>query len=351
MIQQAIAKLFTHTSLTAEEAEEAMNDIMRGAATPAQIGAYLAALHMKGESADEIVGSMRALRAHMARIPTHQPRLIDVVGTGGDRSNTFNISTTAAFVVAGAGVPVAKHGNRAASSQSGSADVLHALGVKVDLTPEQVGRCIDEIGIGFAFAPVHHPAMKNVAGARREIGQRTLFNIIGPATNPALARHHLLGVWDWRYVRLMADVLVQLEDAHALVVSGSSPQVTGIDELTTVGPNRVAEVRDGRVTEYPLDALDYGFKPATLDDLGGGSPDFNAAITRAILSGEDVQARCDVVLLNAGAALYAADAAPDIATGIEMARESIRSGAALKKLEALIALSQKLGGDSSVASR
>jgi len=345
MIQQAIAKLFTHASLTAEEAEAVMNEIMSGAATPAQIGAYLAALRMKGETADEIVGSMRALRAHMARIPTHQPRLIDVVGTGGDRSNTFNISTTTAFVVAGAGVAVAKHGNRAASSQSGSADVLNALGVKVDLTPEQVGRCIDEIGIGFAFAPVHHPAMKHAAGPRREIGQRTIFNIIGPPSNPAFARHHLLGVWDRRYVRVMAEVLVQLGDVHALVVSGSSPQVAGIDELTTIGPNTVAEVRDGNVTEYQLDALDYGFKPATLDDLGGGTPEFNATITRAILAGEDVPARTDVVLLNAGAALYAADVAGDIASGIEMARESIRSGAAMKKLEALIEISQRLGND------
>lgn len=343
MIQQAIAKLFTHTSLTAEEAEAAMNEIMTGAATPAQIGAYLAALHMNGETAAEIVGSMRALRAHMARIPTRRSTLIDVVGTGGDRSNTFNISTTAAFVVAGAGVPVAKHGNRAASSQSGSADVLNALGVRVDLTPEQVGRCIDEVGIGFAFAPTHHPAMKHAAGPRREIGQRTIFNIIGPPSNPALARHHLLGVWDRRYVRVMADVLVQLDDEHALVVNSSSPQVAGIDELTTVGPNTVAEVRRGMVTEYVLDALDYGFKPATLDDLGGGTPEFNATITRAILAGEDIPARTDVVLLNAGAALYAADAASDIATGIEMARESIRSGAALKKLEALIELSQRLG--------
>ena len=343
MIQQAIAKLFTHASLTAEEAEAVMNEIMVGAATPAQIGAYLAALRMKGETADEIVGSMRALRAHMARIPTHQPKLIDVVGTGGDRSNTFNISTTTAFVVAGAGVPVAKHGNRAASSQSGSADVLNALGVKVDLTPEQVGRCIDEIGIGFAFAPVHHPAMKHAAGPRREIGQRTIFNIIGPPSNPAFARHHLLGVWDRGYVRVMAEVLVQLGDVHALVVSGSSPQVAGIDELTTIGPNTVAEVRDGNVTEYQLDALDYGFKPATLDDLGGGTPEFNATITRAILAGEDVPARADVVLLNAGAALNAADAAGDISSGIEMARESIRSGAAMKKLEALIEISQRLG--------
>jgi anthranilate phosphoribosyltransferase len=323
MIQQAIGKLFTHTSLTAAEAEEAMNEIMSGAATQAQIGAYLAALRMNGETADEIVGSMRALRAHMSRIPTKHDKLIDVVGTGGDKSNTFNISTTTAFVVAGAGVYVAKHGNRAASSQSGAADVLNALGVKVDLTPEQVGQCIDEIGIGFAFAQTHHPAMKHAGGPRREIGQRTIFNIIGPPTNPAFARHHLLGVWDRQYARVMADVLVQLGDVHALVVNGSSPQVAGIDELTTAGLNTVAEVQGGSVTEYELDAYDYGFKPATLDDLGGGSPDFNAAITRAILSGEDIAARCDVVVLNAGAALYAADVAPDIKAGIEIARESI----------------------------
>jgi anthranilate phosphoribosyltransferase len=278
----------------------------------------------------------------MARIPTHQPKLIDIVGTGGDHANTFNISTTTAYVVAGAGVAVAKHGNRAASSQSGSADVLNALGVKVDLTPEQVGRCIDEVGIGFAFAPVHHPAMKHAAGPRREIGQRTIFNIIGPPSNPALAQHHLLGVWDPRYVRVMAEVLAQLDTVHALVVSSMSPQVAGIDELTTVGLNAVAEVQNGSVTEYSLNALDYGFPPATLDALGGGTPEFNAAITRDILAGEDVPARTDVVLLNAGAALYAADAAPDIATGIEIARESIRSGAALRKLEALVQFSQKL---------
>jgi anthranilate phosphoribosyltransferase len=344
MIQQAVAKLFNRQSLTADEAEAAMNEIMSGAATPAQIGAYLAALRVNGETADEIVGSIRALRAHVMRIPTKHDKLIDVVGTGGDRSNTFNISTTTAFVVAGAGVPVAKHGNRAASSQSGSADVLNALGVKVDLTPEQVGQCIDEIGIGFAFAPTHHPAMKHAAGPRREIGSRTIFNIIGPPTNPAFARHHLLGVWDRDYVEVMANVLLELDTVHALVVNGSSKAVAGIDELTTAGLNTVAEVKGGKVTEYQLDAYDYGFKPSTLDDLGGGSPDFNAAITRAILSGEDVQTRCDVVLLNAGAALYAADAAPDIASGIEMARESIKSGAAVKKLVALVEISQKLGG-------
>ena len=342
MIQDSIAKLLAHQNLTAEEAEATMNELMTGTATQAQIGAYLIALRMKGEVADEIVGSMRAMRAHVARIPTKQEKLIDVVGTGGDKSNTFNISTTTAFVVAGAGVPVAKHGNRAASSQSGAADVLNALGVNVTITPEQVGQCIDEVGIGFAFAQTHHPAMKNVAGPRREIGQRTIFNIIGPPSNPAFARHHLLGVWDRKFTRVMAEVLVQLDDVHALVVNGSSPQVAGIDELTTAGLNTVAEVRHGQVTEYELDAYDYGFKPTTLDELGGGTPEFNASITRAILAGTDVPARTDVVLLNAGAALYAADVVPNIRDGIALARESIASGRAIAKLDGLIALSQKL---------
>ncbi len=341
MIQEALAKLFNRQSLTIDEAETVMNEIMTGAATPAQIGAYLAALRVNGETAGEIAGSIRALRAHVLRIPVQRhDELIDVVGTGGDKSNTFNISTTTAFVVAGAGVPVAKHGNRAASSQSGAADVLNALGVKVDLTPEQVGQCIDEIGIGFAFAPAHHPAMKHAASPRREIGTRTIFNIIGPPTNPAFARRHLLGVWDRKYVQIMAEVLVDLDTTHALIVNGSSPAVSGIDELTTAGINTVAEVKGGQIRLFELDALDYGFKPATLDDLGGGTPDFNAAITRAILAGEDIAARCDVVLLNAGAALYAADAVPDIQAGIAVAQASIQSGAALGKLDALIAKSQ-----------
>lgn len=347
MIQEAIAKLVARQSLTADEAETVMNELMTGTVTQAQIGAYLIALRMKGETADEIVGSMRAMRSHVSRIPTKHDKLIDVVGTGGDKSNTFNISTTTAFVVAGAGVPVAKHGNRAASSQSGAADVLNALGVNVGLTPEQVGRCIDEVGIGFAFAQTHHPAMKHVGGPRREIGQRTIFNIIGPPSNPAFARHHLLGVWDRQFTRVMADVLVQLDDVHALVVSGSSPQVAGIDELTTAGINTVAEVKDGQVIQYELDAYEYGFKPTTLDELGGGTPEFNASITRAILAGEDVPARTEVVLLNAGAALYAADVAPDIRAGIVMARESIASGQAKAKLDGLIALSQKLSEASS----
>jgi anthranilate phosphoribosyltransferase len=341
MIQEALAKLFDRQHLSADEAEAAMNEIMGGTATQAQIGAYLGALRVNGETAAEVTGSIRALRAHVMRVPTRQKKLIDVVGTGGDKSNTFNISTTTAFVVAGAGVPVAKHGNRAASSKSGAADVLNALGVSVMLTPEQVGKCIDEVGIGFMFAPSHHPAMKNVANARRELGSRTIFNIIGPPTNPAFAHHHLLGVYDRVLVELMANVLVDLDSHHALVVNGSSKAVSGIDELTTAGINTVAEVKNGKVTLFELDALDFGFKPTTLDDLSGGSPEFNATITRSILEGSDVRARMDVVLLNAGAALYAADAASDIQSGIEIARESIKSGSAKKKLDDLVQLSQK----------
>lgn len=345
MIQNSLAKLFSHQALTAAEAEDAMSQIMAGDATQAQIGAYLAALRMKGEAADEIAGSMRALRKHVSRVPLspqNANKAIDVVGTGGDRSNTFNISTTAAFVVAGADVPVAKHGNRAASSQSGSADVLNALGVKVDMHPEQVGQCVDEIGIGFAFAPTHHPAMKHAAGPRRELGQRTIFNIIGPPTNPAFVRHHLLGVWDAAYVPILANVLLQLDEIHALVVNGSAPGIAGIDELTTAGPNTIAEVQNGSIREYTLDAQKFGFARATLDDLGGGTPDFNASITRSVLENHATQARMDVVLLNAGAALFAADVAPTIADGIAKARESIASGKALNKLEKLITFSKAL---------
>lgn len=344
MIQDSLNKLFAQQSLTAQEAEATMNEIMTGTATPAQIGAYLAALRMKGESADEIVGSIRAMRTHMLRIPTQRTGLIDVVGTGGDHSNTFNISTTTAFVVAGAGVPVAKHGNKAASSQSGSADVLNALGVSVTLTPAQVGQCIDELGIGFAFAPTHHPAMKHAAPVRRELGARTIFNIIGPPSNPAFAQHHLMGVFSRHLVLVMAEVLRDLETTHALVVNGTGEGIAGIDELTTVGMNTVAEIQKSEVKMYELDARDFGLPRATLADLGGGTPDFNAAITRSVLQGDAVPARMNVVLLNAGAALYAADAATTIAAGIEMARASISSGAALGKLDALVAMSQKFSG-------
>lgn len=337
MIQQAIGKLFNRQSLSAEEAELVMDEIMSGQATPTQIGAYLAALRLKGETPAEIVGSARAMRAKSLRIRTQQSLLVDTCGTGGDRSGTFNISTTAAFVVAGAGMAVAKHGNRAATSQSGSADVLVALGVNVALTPEQVGQCIDEIGIGFAFAPAHHPAMKHAAGPRREIGARTIFNILGPLTNPAGATRQLLGVFDPALTEMMAAVLGDLGAEHALVVSGAE----NVDELTTTGINKISEWRNGVVTTYHLDAMEFGMARVTLDDLGGGTPEFNAAITRSILQNEATSARHDVVVLNAGAALYAADVASDMVTGVAMARESITSGSAMRKLNLLVQMSNE----------
>jgi anthranilate phosphoribosyltransferase len=339
MIQQAIAKLFNRQSLSAEEAEAAMNEIMSGQATPTQIGAYLAALRLKGETPDEIVGSARAMRAKSLRIHTQHPLLVDTCGTGGDKSGTFNISTTAAFVVAGAGVPVAKHGNRAATSQSGSADVLVALGVNVTLTPEQVGQCIDDIGIGFAFALVHHPAMKHAAGPRREIGARTIFNILGPLTNPAGATRQLLGVFDPALTEMLAAVLCDLGAEHALVVSGPEK----VDELTTTGVNKVSELHNGQVRTYELDAAEFGFERITLQDLGGGSPEFNADITRSILENASSPARHNVVALNAGAALYASGVANDLRGGIEMAHDSIRSGKALGKLHALAEMTSKFG--------
>ena len=339
MIQQAIAKLFDRESLSAEEAEKAMDEIMSGTATPTQIGAYLAALRLKGETSDEIVGSARAMRAKSLRIHTQQTLLVDTCGTGGDRSGTFNISTTAAFVVAGAGVSVAKHGNRAATSQSGSADVLMALGVNVTLSPEQVGQCIDEIGIGFAFALIHHPAMKHAAGARREIGARTIFNILGPLTNPAGATCQLLGVFDPAMTEMIAEVLAGLGVNHALVVSGPGK----VDELTTTGVNKISELCNNRVETYELDATKLGLERATLSDLGGGTPEFNANITRSILENTSTSARHNVVVLNAGAALYASGAASDIRMGVEMAQDAIRTGKALRKLNDLADMTRRFG--------
>jgi anthranilate phosphoribosyltransferase len=335
MIQEAIAKLLSRQHLTADEAEAAMHEIMGGSATQAQIGAYLAGLRVNGETESEISGSARAMRERALRVNHAQSRVVDVVGTGGDKSGTFNISTTAAFVVAGAGVAVAKHGGRAASSQTGAGDVLASLGLHMSLTPEQVGVCIDEIGIGFMFAPNHHPAMKNVVGPRRELGTRTIFNILGPLTNPAWARHQLVGTFAADLTELMAKVLRDLGSQHALVVN-----TAGVDELLTIGTATVSELVDGDVRTYELDARDLGLRRVSLDELGGGSPDFNATITRAVLAGEDVPARTEAVLLNAGAALYVADAAASIADGIALARESIASGAGLRKLDALVARSQ-----------
>jgi anthranilate phosphoribosyltransferase len=339
-IQKAIDLTSRFGHLTIEEAEAVMRQIMSGETTPAQIGAYLMALRMKGETQDEISGSARAMRANATPVPTRfsGEELLDTCGTGGDKSGTFNISTTVAFVAAGAGVPVAKHGNRAATSKSGSADVLGALGVNLDLTPAQVGQCVDQVGVGFLFAPKLHPAMKHVAAPRREIGVRTIFNLLGPLTNPAGARRQLMGVFASDLTPLLAHVLGELGAVSALVVNGYG----GLDELTTTGPNQISHFKDGQVHTYMLDPLELGFAGANIHDLLGGDAGENAAITRGILSGTIRDARRDVVVLNAAAALVAAGKADSIANAIAGATHAIDSGAALQKLDGLVAFSQQL---------
>ncbi len=338
MIREALAKVLEGKDLSQEEAYGAMRSIMRGEATPAQIGGYLVALRMKGETVDEIVGSARAMRDNAVRIRprTNGRPLVDTCGTGGDGSGTFNISTTVAFVVAATGRPVAKHGNRSVSSQSGSADVLAALGVNLDLSPDQVERCIEEVGIGFLFAPRFHPAMKHAIGPRRELGVRTIFNILGPLTNPAGATHQVLGVFDPRWIEPLAHVLGELGVRAAFVVHGHG----GLDELSTTGPNRVAWLRNGRVTTFTLDPLDLGFPRAQLADLRGGRAEDNARILRAILSGEETGPRRDVVVLNAAAAIAAETG--DWNAAVEEANEALASGRALAILEKFVQFTQEV---------
>jgi anthranilate phosphoribosyltransferase len=312
---------------------------MAGEATPAQIGAYLTALRMKGETVPEITGSVRAMRrSALAVQPAVSPMdLVDTCGTGGDGAGTFNISTSAAFVVAGTGQKVAKHGNRSVSSKSGSADVLLALGVNLDLTPEQVAQAIDRVGIGFLFAPKLHPAMKHAIGPRRELGVRTIFNILGPLTNPAGARSQLIGVYDGKLTEPLAEVLGELGSTGAYVVHGHG----GLDELTTTGPNRVSRLRAGDVVTETFDPADLGFTRANPADLTGGTAEENAEITRNILAGREHGARRDVVVLNAAAALVAAGKATDLAGGLGLANQSIDSGAAQTVLDNFVAFTQQ----------
>ena len=334
-MKEVLAKLLDGQHLTIAEAEAAMDTIMTGEATPAMIGAFLAALRVRGETIDEIAGCARSMRRHALRVEAHhRGMLMDTCGTGGDRTGTFNISTTAAFVVAGAGVPVAKHGNRSVSSQCGSADVLEALGVVIQLKPDQVARCIDEVGIGFLFAPNFHPAMRHAIGPRRELGVRTVFNILGPLTNPAFATHQVLGVYSPALTEVMAHVLREMGSRAAFVVHGAD----GLDEFSTTGVNRVSHLREGRVATFDLDPADLGFARATIANLRGGSALANAALCRAILAGEERGPRRDVVLLNAAAAL--AVEGGDWRLGLAQAQDSLDSGAALRTLDALIRLSQ-----------
>ena len=338
-IREAIDAIVSHgRPLSEAEAADVMREIMSGQATAAQIGAFLVGLRIKGETVDEITGMARVMREHALAVPTGDVSgLVDTCGTGGDASGTFNVSTTAAFVVAAAGAPVAKHGNRAMTSACGSADVLEALGAKIDLPPEHVARCIREVGIGFMFAPVFHPAMKNVAGPRREIGVRTAFNILGPLTNPAGAAHQLLGVARPELAPLLAEALGRLGARHALVVHGHG----GLDELSLSGPSTVHELREGVLREYAVSPEDVGLAAAPNEALRGGSPEENADALRAVLDGRPGPLR-DITLLNSAAALVAADLAADVKEGVRQAAQAIDSGAARDKLNAFVQLTGSL---------
>ena len=331
MIVEAIGLVLEGSDLTAKQSADSMRQIMTGEATDAQIGAYLAALRMKGETVPEIVGAARIMREMATHIRVDDPLVVDTCGTGGDKSGTFNISTTSAFVVAGGGITVAKHGNRSVSSRSGSADVLIALGVNVEAPPEKVEACVNEVGIGFLFAPLFHSAMKHAIGPRREIGARTLFNILGPLTNPAGASIQVLGVYDEALTDTLAQVLVELGSVHCFVVHGSD----GLDEITTTGTSRVAEGKDGAVAAYTLNPAELGLAEATAADLTGGEAEENATITRDILAGKK-GAKRDITLINAAPAFVAAGKAKNLAEGLVLAAESIDSGAAEEKLARLV---------------
>ena len=334
MIREAIQQVVAGNDLTEAEMVETMNEIMEGETTDAQIACFLTALRLKGETIEEITGAARVMRDKATPVRTKHPLVVDTCSTGGTGLSLFNISTTSAFVVAGAGVPVAKHGNRGVTRQSGSANVLMALGVNIEISPEHVGHCIDEVGIGFLFAPALHGAMKYAIGPRREIGIRTIFNALGPLTNPAGAQAQVLGVYAPELTETHANVLNNLGCQHAFVVHGDD----GLDEITTTTTTRVSELQNDAVRTYTLDATAFGIPKAEPAALLGGSPEENAEITVNILKGEKGPKR-DIVVLNAGAAIVAGGKADSLDAGIELANESIGSGAALTKLEGLKSMS------------
>jgi len=350
MIREAIGKVVDGFDLTREEMVSCMNEIMTGEATQAQIGSFITALRFKGETVDEITGAAIVMREKAVRIDIgsnlvgidrediniDRETIVDTCGTGGSGTNTFNISTTVAFVVSGAGLRVAKHGNRGVSSVCGSADVIKALGVNIDISPEKVKECIEKIGIGFLYAPLFHNAMKFAIGPRREIGIRTIFNVLGPLTNPANATCQVLGVYKEELTNKLANVLNNLGSKRAFVVYG----LDTLDEITITGETKVAELKNKNVTEYYIKPQDFGMKKAELSDIKGGTVEENADIARSVLQGEKGP-RLDVVLLNASCALIACGMAKDFKDGIEIARDSIKSGRAKEKLERLIEFTNK----------
>lgn len=334
-IKAALNKIASRQDLTGEEMRAVMSTIMEGNATPSQIGAFLMGMRVKGETVGEIAAAVSILREKMVPVQVAEPEnTIDIVGTGGDGAETLNISTASAFVTAASGVPVAKHGNRALSSKSGASDVLTALGVKLDLTPEKISQCVAEAGIGFMFAPAHHPAMKHVGQSRVEMGTRTLFNLLGPQSNPAGARRYMLGVYDQRWVEPVAAALLANRAVSAWVVHGAD----NLDELSTTGTSFVAQIRHGDLRSFSLDPEDAGLPRASLADLKGADPAYNASRMRALFDGQRDAYR-DIVLYNTAAALVVADKAPDLKAGVALAADSIDSGRARAKLDALIAVS------------
>src|SRR5881296_3336544 len=348
IITEAVRALVDRRDLTRVEAAAAMEAIMTGAATGAQIGAFLTALRMKGETVEELIGFAQVMRQKVVRIRargddvagisgTDREMLIDTCGTGGDAAGTFNVSTATAFVVAGAGLKVAKHGNRSVSSLCGSADVVETLGISLDLTPAKVARCVDEVGIGFLYAPLLHTAMKHVMAARREMGIRTVFNMLGPLTNPAGANAQIIGVYSDALTEPLARALAELGTLRAFVVHGED----GLDEISNTGESRVSEVRGGGVRTMTVRPEDFGLTRASIADLLGGDREQNAEIIRAILGG-DPGARREIVLMNAAAALVAGGRARDLKEGVELAARSIDSSTARQKLGRLVALSQEL---------
>ncbi|MBM3143019.1 MAG: anthranilate phosphoribosyltransferase [Chloroflexi bacterium] len=337
MIKEAIAALVAGCSLTTEQAAQVMREIMEGKATPAQLGAFITALRLKGETVDEIIGLAKTMRAKAIPVST-DGLVVDTCGTGGDGSHTFNISTAAAFVAAGAGLKVAKHGNRAISSQCGSADVLEALGVRIDLNAEQVQRCLEEVGMGFMFAPIFHPAMKHAAAPRREIGIRTVFNILGPLTNPAGAKAQVLGVGDESLIGKLALVLQGLDCQHALLVHGED----GLDEITITGKTHICELKNDRIERYAVSPEDFGLSRASSDSIKGGDIKANADFLRNILAGALGPQR-DVVLMNAAATLVVGGKVKTLQQGVAIAKEVIGNGNASAKLDQLIEFSRNLG--------
>ena len=334
MIQDALSRLLDGHDLSRDEARRVMGSIMAGEATPAQIGGFLVALRLKGETPAEIAGAAEAMRAHVIAVQPKRNDLVDTAGTGGDGGKTFNISTAAALLAAAAGAGVAKHGNRSVSSESGSADVLEQLGFELDQTPQRIAESIDALGFGFMFAPLHHPAMKHAAPVRKELAARTVFNVLGPLTNPAGARALVLGVYSPELARTLADALVQLETTRAYVVHGAG----GIDELSPCGRNLVCEVAAGQVSEYELDPLELGVERCDPGELRGGDPQTNAAALRNVLAGADGGHR-SAVILNAAGGIAAAGHAENLREGIARAREAIDSGAAAARLDELVEFS------------